>query len=730
MATINFVTKRMDHDPFIYKSQKIAVTSDLEPLDKYLESVLITGFDTEYNGERLFKANLLLASVGETGNLWVIDCTCPSTLKEFIRIMNKHAHRVRFVGHNIQSDLTICSWHGLWFELVWDTMIGSQRLNLGLANTGKFSNSLAAEYQRQLGVYMEDEKEIRLEFITMTPTSRFLVKHIMYSGGDTARIVEIANKQREQLIARGQFDFVKNVECDLVAILTAMKLQGVYLDEDKWNVMIFNKQKKKLEVEVVMDQEVARLTGIRQKQRRRGEYVSLDLFGQHKEVENQNKKHLNYSSPQQIFKVFNHLALPLPQLVSKGKVSNSTKEEALQQYIIERPHTPLRFLLEQLIEFRGYQKLITSYGKKFLRDEIRKKGGKKELGYRNPVSRLVHTMYKQCSTDTGRLASGDARQGLYNSQNVPRDKELRECFGLTPEEIADDWWVTTCDWSGAELLIMAALADDQHLYELGADKIVDGVKVEGDLHSPLATKSWRAVYAYRLANGRDMTIQDTTGKKYTLCDGFLIDKDHNKPLRTDFKRMGFGVVYGLKANKGAQTLNIPKDEAAIVIEVIEKEIPKTIQMVKDAAMCALADGYLVFNKKSNNRRFFPAVMSVLAQIPANKTRAERYQIVREQLDFKTISEIEGEARNCRIQGTQADMLKEAMVKLYKYIKDNKIEAKFIFTVHDELVIKHKGFGFGAKIAEIMKEVANSYLALYSDNIRMGAEYKTIHSWTK
>ncbi len=723
MGSINFITKRSDHDPYVYTSQKIVVSDKIEPLNQYLKRVKITGFDTEFNRGRLFKSNMLLASIGEAGNIWVVDMTC--MLKEFQQVFNDNSGHIRMVGHNLQAEKTICAWHGLNFNLMWDTMLAEQRLVLGSG----LSVSLAKTYERRLKVFMPEDKDIRLEFLDMNLTSKFMPKHITYSGHDSDRIVEIANIQRDMLIERGQFEFVKNVECELVSILTEMKLEGVRVNEEGWKNIVLKKQKQKLEVENIMDQEVSRLTNTRYKVRRRGEYISLDLFGDHKEKENENKKKLNYASPVQVLNLIRKLNEPLPQLVQKGKTSNSTKEEALQQYIIERPFTPIRFLLENLVEYRGFQKFVTSYGKKFLREEIRKKGGKKELGFKLDSTGNVHTNYKQCFTDTGRLSSGSKDEGLFNSQNIVTEKEVRECFTLTQEEIDNDIWITTCDWSQAELLIMAALADDQHLYELGADKIIDGVKVEGDLHSVLATKCWRAVYNYRKSNGRDMTIQDTKGKKYQLMDGFIVDKKNNKQIRTDFKRMGFGVVYGMRSNKGSQTLNIPKDEATIVIDVIAKEIPKTMQMVSNAAMCAFADGYVVFNKKTNNRRFFPEVVNILRQYP-DKSREERYQIVKETLDFRVASDIEGEARNTRIQGTQADMLKEAMVLINQHIKNNNIWAKFIFTVHDELVIKHKGKEFGAEICRIMKETANSYLALYSDNIRMNAEYQTLRTWTK
>jgi DNA polymerase I-like protein with 3'-5' exonuclease and polymerase domains len=543
---------------------------------------------------------------------------------------------------------------------------------------------------------------------------------------------------------------VRDVEFPLVTILSDMELDGIYLYDDKWQTIITGKKHTKLDIERKLDEIVTELTGVKYNKPRNKQTVTvLDLFGNSTNVDNLNAKHLNYSSSKKMLHIIGLTGEPLPLFKEKGKEPTASMREAgLQQYLIERPFTKLRKFLTTYIDYKEAEKFINSYGIKFLNDRVRNKTGWK-WGYKNSVTKKVHTIYKPCSTDTGRLASGDADAGYYNSQQIPAKKEIRLCFGLTPEEIALGYWLTTSDLSGAELIIMAALADDQHLYELGADKIINGVKVEGDLHSPLATKSWRAVYAHRLKkfialHGKEtlrtasrekldeyFTIWDTENKPYVLTQDIVIDKSTNKQLRTDFKRMGFGVVYGLKDNKGAQTLNIPKDEAKVVINVISSEIPKTIKMVENAAVCALADGYVIFNNRSNNRRWFTPVLNIIDKYNLHKvSREERYHKVKSSLTFAELSDIEGAARNCRIQGTQADMIKEAMVLTHRTLRSRDPKSGLILSVHDELVAKHKDKEYGAEIARMMTDTANLYLAPYSSNIRMRAEHHTLTTWTK
>lgn len=722
MGVIQFITKRTDHDELIYKSSKINVISHFETLKKYLDISRPVGFDVESNRGRLFQAKILLISLGDSENLFVVDCT--SVLDEFVEVWNTRQSHLKCFAHNWDFDRSITSWHGIRVNPFWDTMIADQRLNLGLG----VSNSLAAVYARRLKIFMPEDKKTRLDFLTMDYSSKFTHQHILYSAADPEKLIDIANVQRAMLVSRNQFDFVFNTEMSLISILVNMKLEGMHINEDKLKNLITTWQTKKLFYENEMDKEVARFLNKAHVDRRRGEYTALDLFGQHKTVENTHSKRINYSSPKMVLDFIEKLKLPLPTLKEKGSIKPSTKEQALQRYLIEHPDTSLRSLIENLIEYRGYQKLITTYGNKFLNSTIYKKKGR-EPGYKNPITNKVHTIYRQCMTDNGRLASGSkdkkkkgelAIEALYNSQNIPTLQELKAVFCLTEQEIAEGWWLTEVDLTAAELNIMAAMANDMHLYTIG----------KGDLHSPIATKCWRAVAAYRIKEGRSMVILDSKGKKYTLTEDFLIDKKNNKQLRTDFKRQTFGTIYNMQAKKAGETLNIPKNEGQIMIDVIENEFPDTFRLVKQAAKNALTDGYCIFNPRSNNRRWFPEVLAALQRIGNEPNREKRYEKVRNILDFNVISDVEGYARNVIISGTQADMLKEGLVTADKYCKENNIEYIPLLTVHDSVVFKHKDKDLGGKIAEIFKNTANLYLSLYSDTIRMEADYITDTYWKK
>ena len=178
-----------------------------------------------------------------------------------------------------------------------------------------------------------------------------------------------------------------------------------------------------------------------------------------------------------------------------------------------------------------------------------------------------------------------------------------------------------------------------------------------------------------------------------------------------------GVVYGLFAKKAGKTLNISTEEGQIVINTIKREIPKTIKMVENQSTFAERYGYVLHNNRTNSRRWFPFLIRQLKGEITMDT------------NFLDISGEASSARNSSIQGTQADFVKEASVKLQYYYWKNNIDADILSWVHDEIVdrvaediaeevskIKHK----------IMVEVANKYL----HNVEIDCEITILPHWTK
>ena len=161
---------------------------------------------------------------------------------------------------------------------------------------------------------------------------------------------------------------------------------------------------------------------------------------------------------------------------------------------------------------------------------------------------------------------------------------------------------------------------------------------------------------------------------------------------------------------------ISREEGGVYIRTVKSEIPDTFKLVENNVRKALRYGYLILNERTNSRIWFPAVIQSI-----------KYGF---DLDFKDKIKIDGKARNIPISGTQADMLKEAMVEIQYDIDKNNWDCRLLGQVHDELIYKFpetKEYDFFPQyVADKMCTTANLYL----NNVKMGADYEVKYTWTK
>ena len=169
--------------------------------------------------------------------------------------------------------------------------------------------------------------------------------------------------------------------------------------------------------------------------------------------------------------------------------------------------------------------------------------------------------------------------------------------------------------------------------------------------------------------------------------------------------------------KAGFTLNISTQEGKIVIDTVKQTIPKTIAFVESQSEFAYKNGYVIFNSRTNSRRYFPILIDRLKGKVSSETH------------WMEISNATSQARNATIQGTQADFVKEASVKLAYYYWKNNLDARTVLWVHDEL-----GCIVGDEVTEevaikkekIMIETANNYLR----NVSIKVEGGSLQHWTK
>jgi len=284
-------------------------------------------------------------------------------------------------------------------------------------------------------------------------------------------------------------------------------------------------------------------------------------------------------------------------------------------------------------------------------------------------------------------------------QQVPNPPEYRECF------IADEGrFLGTLDYKNCEGVVMISQSGD-----LGMKAITE----LPDQHSYLGTKCWRNVYKYRY----QLTGDD---KWRILSETYTMDQStpEKKKERSIFKNSGglFPVAYGVFASKVAGTSKITESEGQIFIDTIKAEVPLVIKYLDTVSAKAIKNGYAIHNERTGSRRYFQAVLDKIHYgwpIPKGDIIA-----------------IESAARNTVIQGTNSDLIKEAICILQMWINIFKVPVRFLLTVHDELLVdvpeENAEFYIG-KVRRIMERTAQKYLI---PEIQMGTSCDIAKHWHK
>lgn len=214
-----------------------------------------------------------------------------------------------------------------------------------------------------------------------------------------------------------------------------------------------------------------------------------------------------------------------------------------------------------------------------------------------------------------------------NLQNIPikqeLGRELRKAF--IPE--SEDYVLMGADYSQIELRVLAHLSKDESL--------IEAFKKGEDIHRLTASKV------------------------------FNIPEDEVTSLqRSRAKAVNFGVVYGMSDYGLSESLNIPKKEAAKYIDEYFKKYGTVKQFMDGLIEQCKKDGYVTTIR--NRKRQIPEIHSH---------------------NFMVRSLGERLAMNTPIQGSAADIIKIAMINVFRGLKKENLKSTLILQVHDELVIQ-------------------------------------------
>ena len=241
----------------------------------------------------------------------------------------------------------------------------------------------------------------------------------------------------------------------------------------------------------------------------------------------------------------------------------------------------------------------------------------------NPTTSRIHTSYNQTGSATGRVSSSDP-----NLQNIPIRTELgRQVRRAFIAEDAPNWLLFSADYSQIELRVLAHLSQDPALLE--------AFKRGEDIHSATACLMY------------EVPINE-------------VDSE----MRRIAKVLNFGVIYGLSAHGISQQTGFSREEGANFIESYFNKYPG-ISTYLDAVKAKTRETQYA-ETLMGRRRYIPEIHSA---------------------NFNVRSAAERMAINMPIQGTAADIMKIAMVRVHNRMVQEGLKSRMLLQVHDELVFE-------------------------------------------
>ena len=225
-------------------------------------------------------------------------------------------------------------------------------------------------------------------------------------------------------------------------------------------------------------------------------------------------------------------------------------------------------------------------------------------------------------------ATGRISSSEPNLQNIPTRFDLGKQIRkvFKPKE---GYVFVDADYSQIELRVLAHIADDEHM--------IEAFNNNEDIHRQTASKVF------------DIPMEEVTSKQ-----------------RSDAKAVNFGIVYGISDFGLGEQLGISRKQAKLYIEQYLDKYQKIKEFMENIKESAKKEGYV--ETLFNRRRYIPEMNSNNYMVRQFGARV---------------------AMNTPIQGTAADIMKIAMIKLFNELKEKKLESNILLQIHDELLLEVK-----------------------------------------
>jgi len=451
------------------------------------------------------------------------------------------------------------------------------------------------------------DKSVRSSFIGSK--GDFTEEQLGYAANDVKGLFSIYDQQRV-VLQRERLLKTAHLEFKTLVAVGEMELAGCLIDVAKWRTIIgASKIERDRCAEELNDLLVAA-----------GAVPQLTLFG---------GPAINLNSNAQMVETFRNMGIDLP--------------DTMEATLVKHDHPAIK----KLLEYRSFEKTLSAFGEKFL-----------ELI--NPATGRIHPDFNQLGADTGRFSCTHP-----NVQQIPATSDFRSCFVAR-----EGYKLITCDYSQAELRILAQLSEDP--------AFVDAFQSGGDLHQLTASQMYQVP-------------PDQVDKK----------------MRGAAKVINFGLAYGRGPAALGVQLGVSTDEAKKLIEQYFRAYASIGKWLDKAGKDAVRKGYSI--TLLGRKRYYA---------PIDQDDAEY---------SKKRASIERQGKNSPIQGANADMTKLALIALHEALRD--YDARVVNTVHDEIVVEAR-----ADQAEVVCKIVEREMVKAGEGmiklVPIVADAKIADHWSK
>jgi DNA polymerase I-like protein with 3'-5' exonuclease and polymerase domains len=702
-------------------ADKYKVITDLEAFNKYIDKCIEEGLvaiDTETTGLNPILNKIVgvsLKSPTQVGVYIPINHTSvftktrvDSQLKEqeVKQPLQRLVDNVGTIWHNGKFDIRVLKWQ-LGIEvndesIIWDTLIGSHILNENEPHGLKYlyNNYIVNPETGEDEIFKYSDLFDGTNFAEVPIDTAYI-----YAAHDAEMTYELFKFQwpylnHENIKKDNSYSgisYVFNyVELPAIKVVSEMENQGVTLDID---------YAKGLEIKYKKELDQAKEVFYKELEKIQPQLISYNIKNPGK-LSNP----INYSSPKQ-------LAILLYDIMKLESVSKDNPRGTGEDILLKLDNN----IGDAVLKCRALEKLLGTYIEKLPKDI-------------NPNTNKIHTSFNLTGTVTGRFSSSDP-----NLQNIPsQNKDIRKMF------VADKGYVFIgSDYSQQEPRILAHMSGDTELQK--------AYKENKDIYA------WVASLVYKIPYEECLEVRPDGTKN-----------PEAKQRRNILKAIVLGVMYSKGPASIAETLNISKKEAEGVMKTFFDRFPRVKTFISDSQLMAKNKGF-VETAWGRKRRlpdmllpeyefsviegavenFDPLNFDVQKKLEITPQLVEEYtSLLSRAFGYKKVTEIIDNAKqdgiiikantmriedakrqcvNSRIQGSAADMIKSALVRLGRNQELKDLGFRLLMTVHDE-IIGQAPYENRKRAGELLSKIMIE-AALERVSVPMRCDVEITTSWT-